>query len=203
MTSLFFLGLNRVSIGAAVVVGWFVAHIDMTGVDKLTLFNVSVMTMAILACIALPVGIYKSNANSFISIASILNGLFTVATIIIGMSVRDIIVFDKFNTGLNREALILTAFHLPIELAVKFLTNIPVLINNADGVNCSMWGASIFSTIVVGAVLFIIFYLMYGFPLTTKIVNGLQDAVRVRLGGALPYVQFDNLLFLILSCVDV
>jgi len=126
--------------------------------------------------------------------------LFAGALFCEGLIVRDLIRFDTFRTGLNRENLYQTALNVPAQIGSQIIYSIPMTIFTASGFQQKEspvitddlmtskytwnYGSQVqivmYSTFLFGAGALISYYLFYRYPLLQPVADKIETALNKR-----------------------
>mmetsp|Transcript_25061 Transcript_25061/g.34425 ORF Transcript_25061/g.34425 Transcript_25061/m.34425 type:complete len:723 (-) Transcript_25061:146-2314(-) len=184
-------------IACVVVCNWYLKY-----VEKLGLYLQLAALVTAISLIGFIVCIFTSQAAFFVFFVLILIAgiIYFPITLIESLMVRDLILYDTFTTGLNRENTYLTAITLPPSVLVAVLTVVPLSALNLTGFsqnlvdddkisglytwnNSSLWVLRVSGTLLVAVIAMASYYLIQKYPLTQKVADQMNAAVQKREEG--------------------
>ena len=148
----------------------------------------------------LPASQYQTLFAVWMALIIVATLLFSGAMFCEGLIVRDLIRFDTFRTGLNRENLYQTALNVPAQIGSQIIYSIPMTIFTASGFQQKEnpvvtddlmtskytwnYGSQVqivmYSTVLFGTGALISYYLFYRYPLLQPVADKIETALNKR-----------------------
>lgn len=169
--------------------------------DKLIIYKFLTFAIAFFGVLIFPCSIFSNITGFYLTSACLLiTGIFSFPIITIdGFFVKDLLIYDAFLTGLNRENMYQTAISLPSLLAENVITSIPSVILYATGFvsgtntvnddqiiskflwdDKSLWILRGFTSFVLAGIALLSYCTIKDYPLTDEAANRINDIVKSR-----------------------
>lgn len=171
--------------------------------DKLKFYLYMIVFVIVLAFASFFVTLSRDKTALllYVGIAAGMASLAFPVRLIDSLFIRDLVVYDTFICGLNRENMYVTALIIPSNIIIQFISALPICglsltgfktINDDDTIDddvidmhyewndSSLWICRVFGSAFICIIAALSFYILHDYGLTASISNQINDVVKIR-----------------------
>ena len=173
-------------------------------IDKLKFYLYMIVVVILLAFVSFFVTLSGDNTALilYVCVATGMASLAFPVRLVDNLFVRDLVVYDTFICGLNRENMYITALIIPSNICIQFISALPICalsmtgfktINDDDDTNdddlidmhykwnnSSLWVCRVFGSICICIIAALSFYILHDYGLTASISDQINEVVKAR-----------------------
>lgn len=184
---------------AALITGSFNILVTLPRFDKVFVYKIMSILMIAWNFLGLSVTFVTSTYNDLVVYLWIFSAIITPIQQIQHFFIRDLVTYDTFITGLNREGMYLAAMGTPSLVIAKFFSSIPTILLATTGYYAvksdsspyivdnyhwnayTIWQARIYGTFLCGLLALWSFWVIKDYPMNNVVCTQISNAVKASM----------------------
>jgi Na+/melibiose symporter-like transporter len=182
-------------VGSSIACNWLLQKYD-----KIAVYLLLTRVLAAIGLVSFVISSFMSETAFFVFFALYVcvSVAYSPLSLILRLFTRDLVTFDTFVNGMQRETLFLTALNTPSQIIVSFLTSIPAAMltftkfkqetniddddidNNFDWSESTLWVLRVFGPFLLFAIGMLAYYSLSTYHLTSAIADQMSVLITRR-----------------------